>query len=100
MEQTRIITTKVLAFFTKFTSMTLLGVLWLIMPSVLIYMVGLAYEVPNPFSSATNAFVFWVLIQIFVFAVYRVIISDMKRVVSDCHDEYVRQSSKKRNGGL
>ena len=98
MEQIKELPVKLLAFVTKFTGMMLLGVLWLVMPSILIYMVGVAYDVPNPYTSATNAFVFWVVIQVFVFSVYRIIIADMKRVVKECHDDYVRKSAKKRVG--
>ena len=95
MEQIKNLPAKFLASTIKFVGMMLLGVLWLVLPSLLLFTVGLAFDVANPYTSAANAFVFWVMVHIFVLAVYRIIISDVNRVVKECHDDYVKNQRRR-----
>lgn len=78
-----------LTFFGSTVFMALGGLLWIIAPSVAIYLVGVAYAVPNPMVSATNAFIFWMFIHAFVIGYARV-----RR--AEVHDEVESYLSKRK----
>lgn len=66
----------------------LAGVVWLLLPSIILYFIGVQYGSPNPYLTATNAFVFWIFIHILVVGYGRISMVNVKDVVANYHAEY------------